>query len=120
MGRPGERRSLDGAESDGRHVMDDGIFIALHTGIPSSGWRALGSRVARGQVRGIFPLRGFSVLLEFIHFAFASFILSAARRNFLVVSRFTGRTRASTSTHVSQLPQERRDFFTFGIAIGIE
>lgn len=45
-----------------------------------AGWRALGSRVERGQVRGIFPLRGFSVLLEFIHFAFASFILSAARR----------------------------------------
>jgi hypothetical protein len=50
-------------------------------------------------VRGIFSLRGFSVLLEFIHFAsrLSYFELRAA---FLAVSRFTGRAR-STSTHVS-------------------
>ena len=50
-------------------------------------------------MRGIFSLRGFSVLLEFIHFAsrLSYFVLRAA---FLAVSRFTGRTR-STSTHVS-------------------
>ena len=50
-------------------------------------------------MRGIFSLHGFSVLLEFIHFAsrLSYFVLRAA---FLAVSRFTGRTR-STSTHVS-------------------